>query len=100
MGEEVKETKFFYLIADKVESHHSEQLPICLQFVDKECNIREEFVQFGKCEQTNDEFVLKDIRRIIEKTILTLNFVVVKGTMEHLICLLRSQSESGGSFSM
>ena len=54
-------------MADKVESHHSEQLSICLQFVDKECNIREEFLEFGKCEQTNDEFVLKEIRRIIEK---------------------------------
>ena len=85
--EEVKEAKFFSLMADEVESHHTEQLPICLRFVDKECNIREEFLEFGKCEQTNGESVFKEIMCIIEKTTLTLSFVVVKGTMEQLICL-------------
>ena len=85
--EKVKEAKFFSLMADEVESHHTEQLPICLRFVDKECNIREEFLEFGKCEQTNGESVFKEIMCIIEKTTLTLSFVVVKGTMEQLICL-------------
>ena len=49
--EEVKETKFFPLLADEVENHHIEQLPISLRFVDKDCNIKEEFLEFGKCEQ-------------------------------------------------
>ena len=65
--EEVKEAKFFSLMADEVESHHTEQMPICLRFGDKECNIREEFLEFGKCEQTNCESVFKEIMRIIEK---------------------------------
>ena len=38
--EEVKEAKFLSLMADEVESHHTEQLPICLRFVDNNCNIR------------------------------------------------------------
>ena len=48
--EQVKEAKFFSLMTDEVESHHTEQLPIYLRFVDKECNIREEFLEFDKCE--------------------------------------------------
>ena len=45
--EEVTEAKFFSIMTDEVESHHTEQLPICLWFVDKECNFREEFLEFG-----------------------------------------------------
>ena len=65
--EEVKEAKFFSLMADEVESHHTEQFPIYLRFVDTEYNIRVEFLNFGKCEQTNDESVFKEIMRILEK---------------------------------
>ena len=72
--EEVKEAKFFSLMANGVESHHTEQLPICLEFVNKECNIREEFLEFGKCEQTNGESVFREIMRIIEKNNLNIEF--------------------------
>ena len=72
--EEVKEAKFFSLMADEVESHHTEQLPICLRFADNNCNIREEFLEFGKCEQTNGESVFKEIIRIIEKDNLNIEF--------------------------
>ena len=54
-------------MADEVESHHTEQLPICVRFADKECNIREEFLEFGKCVQTNGESIFKELMRIIEK---------------------------------
>ena len=36
-------------MTDEVESHHTEQLPICLWFVDKERNIREEFLEIEFC---------------------------------------------------
>ena len=72
--EEVKEAKFFSLMADEVEGHHTEQLPICSRFVDKKCNIREEFLEFGKCEETNGESVFKEIIRIIEKDNLNIEF--------------------------
>ena len=62
-------------MADEVQSHHTEQLPICLRFVDKECNIREEFLEFGKCEQTNGESVFREIMRIIEKNNLNIEFL-------------------------
>ena len=61
-------------MADEIESHHTEQLPICLRFVDKECNIREEFLKFCKCEQTSDESIFKDIMRTIEKSNLNIEF--------------------------
>ena len=72
--EEVKEAKFFSLMADEVESHHTEQLPICLRFVDKEYNIREEFSNFGKYEQTNGESVFQEIMRILEKNNCNIEF--------------------------
>ena len=76
--EDVKETTFFSLMADEVESQHTDQLPICLRFVDKDCNTREEFLELGKCEQTNGDSVFTAIMCTIEKTTLTLSFVVLK----------------------
>ena len=78
--EKVTEGKFFSLIADEIESHQTEQLPIYLRLVDNECNIREEFLEFGRCEQTNGESIIKD-------KALTLSFAVFKGTIERLIYL-------------
>ena len=53
----------------KVIIRNKYQLPIIIRvrFVDKECNIREEFLEFGKCVQTNGESILKELMRIIEK---------------------------------
>ena len=77
--DEVKEAKFFSIMADEVESHHTEQLPICVRFVDKECNIREEFLEFGKCVQTNGESIFKELMRIIEKAGLDIELCRGKG---------------------
>ena len=48
---EVKEATYFSVLADEVISHNVEHMPICLRFVDKECNIREEFVAFVRLER-------------------------------------------------
>ena len=55
-------------MADEVESHHTEQFPICLRFADKECNSREESLESSKCGKTNCESVFKEILHIIEKS--------------------------------
>ena len=47
---EIKEAKFFSRLADKVESHEVEQLPICIRKEKKNNNIYEEFLEFGRCE--------------------------------------------------
>ena len=43
---EVKNSKYFSVLADEVSCHNVEHLPLCLRFVDGECNIREEFIAF------------------------------------------------------
>ena len=45
---EVKQSKFYSVLADEVSCHNVEQLPVCLRFVDSEGSIREEFVAFLK----------------------------------------------------
>ncbi|XP_006812758.1 52 kDa repressor of the inhibitor of the protein kinase-like [Saccoglossus kowalevskii] len=43
---EIRESKFYAIMADEATSHNTEQLSLCLRFVDKEKNVREEFVDF------------------------------------------------------
>ena len=64
---EVKKAKCFTILADEVESHHVEQLPICVRFVDKSNDIREEFLKFGRCTQVNGESISNEILRVIKK---------------------------------
>ena len=45
---EVKQSKFYSVLADEVSCHNVEQLPVCLRFVDSDGSIREEFVAFLK----------------------------------------------------
>ena len=45
---EVKQSKFYSVLADEVSCHNVEQLPVCLRFVDSEGSIREEFIAFLK----------------------------------------------------
>lgn len=65
--EEIKTAKFFAILADEVESHHIEQLPLCIRFVDTKKNIREEFLEFGRCTQVNGEAITNEILRILDK---------------------------------
>ena len=44
--DEIKDSQFFSVIADEVSSHGVEHLPISLRFVDKHCEIREDFIGF------------------------------------------------------
>ena len=45
---EVKQSKFYSVLADEVSCHNVEQLHVCLRFVDSEGSIREEFVAILK----------------------------------------------------
>ena len=44
----LKTAKFFTILADEVESHQVEQLPLCIRFVDDKKNICEVFLEFEK----------------------------------------------------
>ena len=41
--DEVEKAKLFTILADELDSHHVEQLPISVRFVDKSNDVREEF---------------------------------------------------------
>ena len=58
---EVKKVKLFTILTDKVVSHHVEQLPICVRFVNKLNDIHEEFLEFGRCSQVNVEAISNEI---------------------------------------
>ena len=64
---EIKDAKFFSILADEVENHHVEQLPICIRFVDANSSIREEFLEFGRCKRLNGEAIAKEILRVLKK---------------------------------
>ena len=66
--DEVKKAKSFTILADGVESHHVELLPICVRFVDKSNDIRKEFLEFRRCTQVNGEAISNEILGIIKKT--------------------------------
>ena len=65
--DEVKKAKFFSILAGEVESHHDEQLLICVRFVDKSNDKSEEFLEIGRCTQINGEAISTEILRIIKK---------------------------------
>ena len=46
----MKKAKFFSILADEIESNKFEQLPIWIRFMNKNNNIREKFLEFGRCE--------------------------------------------------
>ena len=65
--DEIKNAKFFTILAHEVKSHHVEQLPLCIRFVDDKKNIREEFLEFGKCARVTGEAISNQIIHIIKK---------------------------------
>ena len=64
---EIKEAKFFSIPVDEVGSHKVEQLPICIRFVDKNYNIPNRILEFGRCEQLTDKVIGTEIIRVLEK---------------------------------
>ena len=65
--DEIKNAKFFTTLADEVKSHHVEQLPLCIRFIDDKKNKREEILEFGKCTRVTGEAIANQIIHIIEK---------------------------------
>ena len=86
--DEVKKAKFSTILPDEVESHHVEQLSICVRFVDRSNDIHEEFLEFGRCTQ-NREAISNEFLQIIKKADLDIMNCRVKATTEPVICLLK-----------
>ena len=65
--DKIKTAKFFTILDDKVESHHVKQLPLCIRSVDYKKDMREEFLEFGKCNRVTGGATANQIIHIIEK---------------------------------
>ena len=63
--EEIKDAKFCSILADEVENHHVEQLPLCIRFVDANHDIREEFLEIGVCKRITGEAIANEILHLI-----------------------------------
>lgn len=70
---EVKEARFYSVLADEVSSHNVEHLPLCLRFVDSNSDIREEFVAFLRLERVRAVDIVDAIVGCLEGLGLSLN---------------------------
>ena len=70
---EINCTRFFLILADEVKSHHVEQLPLCIRFVDDDNNIREEVLEFGQCKWIDGKSIAEEILYILKKVGLDVN---------------------------
>ena len=70
---ELKNSKYFSVLADEVSCHNVEHLPLCLRFVDGECNIREEFIAFLKLERVRATDIADAIIECLENLGLSLS---------------------------
>jgi hypothetical protein len=64
--EEIKAADFYAVMADEVTSHNHEQLSLCVRFVDKDRNVREEFMDFISMESITGEKIALAILNALE----------------------------------
>ena len=57
--DEIVHAKFYScsVMVDEVTSHNQELMPLCIRFVDKECKIREEFMQYSALTRITGEAI-------------------------------------------
>ena len=83
---EIKGAKLYSIMADEVTSHNTEQLPLCVRFVDSESNIREEFLQFAQVARITGIHLSKAILDILHLLTCQLRGFEDKDTMVPAIC--------------
>ena len=49
--EEIQKAKYFTILADEAAFHNQERIALCIRFVDKNQDIREEFIKFEALER-------------------------------------------------
>ena len=59
--EEIKAAKFYSIIADEVTSHNKEQLALCARFIDKNNDVREDFIAFIHLPRITGEVIAETI---------------------------------------
>ena len=73
LAKEINRARFFSILADEVESHHIEQLSLCIRFADDDNNIREEFLEFEKRKRIDRKSIAEEILYILKKVGLDVN---------------------------
>ena len=63
---DVKDARYFSVLADEVSCHNVEYMPLCLHFVDGKSHIREEFISFIKLERVRAKDITAAIITNIE----------------------------------
>ena len=74
---EIREAKFYSIMADEVTSHNKEQLSLCVRFVDSKRDIREEFLEFSEPCRTTGEAVATNILQSLEQ--MNLEVTLIRG---------------------
>ena len=64
--QDIKQARFYSIMADEVTSHNSEQMAICVRFVDSVNDIREEFLQFSRLARITGKHIAEEIVKSLE----------------------------------
>ena len=64
---ELKEARFYSILADEVTSHNVEHLALCARFVDQNNNIREEFLAFLSLERITGVQIARAILQFLQE---------------------------------
>ena len=76
---EFPESRVFSILADEVrDCSNTEQISFVMRYVDKSCQIREEFIDFLECESgtSGQELCLKIVNRLMLSETLVLKLVI------------------------
>ena len=63
--DEIKKAKLFTVLVDEVSSHHVEQMPLCIRFVDDSSAIREEFLEFCQLKSLTGVYIAQAIKQAL-----------------------------------
>ena len=64
--EEIKEAKYFAIMVDEVTSHNQELMPLCIRFVDHDCQIREELLKIIALPRVTGEHIAQAFKEGVE----------------------------------
>jgi hypothetical protein len=63
---EINEARFYSIMADKVTSHNIKEMALCIRFVDKDRNIREEFLKFCRLKRITGAAIAKAVIKSLQ----------------------------------
>ena len=95
--EEIKAAKLYSIIANEVTSHNKEQLALCARFIDKNNDVREDFIAFIHLPRITGEVIAETIVSTLQG--LGLEIENVRGQGYDCAANMSSDNVRGGSAS-